>query len=87
MAAFSGVPGMHVQPITWLCGCESTIRINGTADEGRIVAAYYAQYACHGHDPTRRPVSWLGREGVAFVVEEVRREERTDSESGLRLAE
>ena len=78
---------MHDVSITWLCGCESTIRINGTANEGRIVAAYIAQYACHGHDPCRRPVSWLGREGVAFVIEEVRRDGEVVEQPGLRLAE
>lgn len=78
---------MHAVPITWLCGCESKISINGTADEGRIVAAYFAQYACHGHDPSRRPVSWLGREGVAFVIEEVRRDGEVNEQPGLRLAE
>ena len=78
---------MYTQPIIWLCGCEATIRINGTADEGRIVAAYYARYACHRHDQTRSPVSWLGRDAVAFVIEEVRRAELTDDEPEMRLAE
>ena len=77
---------MLIQGIVFACGCRGAFRHSGTQDEGEVAAWVLGQYPCHECDTSRKPIPWLFRKELDYLIEEGRRiAERIEAENESKL--